>query len=77
MHYYSKKAAWFDREIVSKWFHKCCVPEIVSYQVNELKIARENVKGLVLLDNAPCHPSTKHLFSKDGKIKRIFFALEY
>ena len=72
VHYYLNKAVWFDHDIVSKWFHTCCVPEIVSYQVNELKIAQENVKGLVLLDNAPCHPSTEHLSSADGKIKCIF-----
>ena len=66
------RSAWFDREVFRAWFHDDAVPEIYKDQIERQKIARENVKALILTDNAPAHPSCDELCSKDGNIKVMF-----
>ncbi|XP_045104416.1 tigger transposable element-derived protein 7-like [Portunus trituberculatus] len=48
------------------------VPEVKNYQEKVLKIRPDDVKALILLDNAPAHPSSDVLKSADGKIKAMF-----
>ena len=38
-----------------------------------LRIAPEEAKALLLLDNAPAHPDAEKLVSVDGKIQTMFF----
>ena len=71
-HYTGNKTAWFTQEIFTKWFHEKFVPEVVKYQREELGIAKENVKAILLLDNAPAHPAERDLVALDGRIKVIY-----
>ncbi len=66
--YFSQKKAWMDTAIFTKWFHEIFVPYV-------RKFCRENeieYKILLLLDNAPAHPSISTLQSSDGKVKTKF-----
>ena len=71
-HYTGNKTAWFTQEIFSKWFHDRFVPDVIRFQREELGIARENVKAILLLDNAPAHPAERELVGLDGRIKVIY-----
>lgn len=72
VHYYSSRNAWFTTEITNDWFHTKAVPAIKKHQIEHLKISEDEVKALVLLDNAPMHPDEDKLCSKDKKIKCMF-----
>ena len=72
VHYYNSKKAWFNSWIFEHYFKHHLVPEIRSYQEHGLNIPEDDVKALVLLDNAPAHPSSDVLQSADGKIKAMF-----
>ena len=68
VHYYSQKKSWMDCSIFSNWFHQRFVPSVS-------KFCSENgleKKALLLLDNAPSHPSSATMQSDDGKIKAMF-----
>lgn len=67
--YYSSQKAWFNAQIFSDWFFNNFVPEVRKYQAEVLKIAPENIKAILILDNAPAHPSIEKLCSRDGRIK--------
>ena len=72
VHYYSSKKAWFTQWITNDYFQKHLIGEIRNHQENVLKIHPNEVKALVLLDNAPGHPSADTLCSSDGRIKTMF-----
>jgi hypothetical protein len=55
VHYYSSRNAWFTTEITNDWFHTKAVPAIKKHQTEHLKIPEDEIKALVLLDNAPIH----------------------
>ena len=71
-HYTGNKTAWFTQEIFIKWFHEKFVPEVIKFQREVLGISRENVKAILLLDNAPAHPAERALVGLDGRIKVIY-----
>ena len=71
-HYTGNKTAWFTQDIFTRWFHDYFVPAIVKFQREELGIARENVKAILLLDNAPAHPAENELIGLHGRIKVIY-----
>ena len=72
VHYYYCKKAWFNASIFSDWFYKHFVPEVRRYQENVLKLHPDDVKALLLLDNAPAHPSADKLVSADGRIRVMY-----
>ena len=72
VHYYSSHNAWFTAGIFSDVFHKHIVKEIVDHQCHVLKIDEDRVKALVLLDNAPAHPSASKLVALDGRIRVMY-----
>ena len=57
-----------DREIFEMWFHDKFVPRVKHF----CRERRIEYKGLLLLDNAPSHPSTEKLQSADGKVTAMF-----
>lgn len=66
--YMSQKKSWMDCKLFSEWFAQHFVPAV-------RRFCREkglDEKALLLLDNAPSHPSTATLQSPDGKIKAMF-----
>ncbi|XP_063226872.1 tigger transposable element-derived protein 7-like [Bacillus rossius redtenbacheri] len=69
VHYTSSKNAWFTQAITGDWFHKQFVPEVKKFQTEVLDINPEDVKALLIVDNAPSHPDTEKMCSQDGKIK--------
>ncbi|QQP42192.1 Uncharacterized protein FKW44_016785 [Caligus rogercresseyi] len=70
--YQNNPSAWFKQDIVSDWFQNVFDPEVRKHQMNVYGLTKENVKAVLLLDNAPAHPSTAKLCSRDGKIKAMF-----
>ena len=57
-----------DTKLFEQWFHDRFVPHVKKY-CEENKIS---FKILLLLDNAPAHPSTETLQSRDGNVKVMF-----
>ena len=70
--YYHSKKAWFNSAIFSNWFSNHFVPAVRIYQEEVLKISPDEVRAILILDNAPAHPSEDILSSEDGKIKVLF-----
>ncbi len=65
--YYNQKSAWMSQKIFSEWFHKKFVPEVKAH-LAEKKLPQ---KALLLMDNAPTHP-TGEIKSADGNITCLF-----
>ncbi|XP_071943866.1 jerky protein homolog-like [Antedon mediterranea] len=66
--YYSQKNAWMDSTIFKKWFFENFVPRARCF-------CRENnipEKIVLLLDNAPAHPSEEVLTTEDGAFLVMF-----
>ena len=55
-------------EIFQDWFFHEFIPAVAEYQ----RAKGLPVKALLLMDNAPSHPSTQLLQSQDGNIKCLF-----
>lgn len=70
--YYANKKAWFTQSIFTDWFHQSFVPAVKNYQINTMGIPEKEIKALLLLDNAPAHPSVEILTSSCGKIECMF-----
>ena len=48
------------------------MPAVRIYQEEVLKISPDEVRAILILDNAPAYPSEDILSSEDGKIKVLF-----
>ena len=70
--YYNTKNAWFNGAIFEDWFFKHFVPEVRNYQEKVLGIPPNELRALLLLDNAPAHPCEDRLKTDDGKIRVEF-----
>ena len=70
--YYNSKKAWFNQAIFTEWFLSHFVSEVRKYQEKVLKIAPDDVRAVLVLDNAPAHPSEEKLVNRDGKIKVLY-----
>ena len=68
VHCYCQKSAWIDRDIFSDWFHKHFVPLVKKYLADKSLSPR----ALLVLDNAPSHPTASTLASEDGDITCLF-----
>ncbi len=66
--YTHQKKAWMESNIFQHWFFNEFVPATVKYLSN----TNLPIKALLVLDNAPSHPSSEHLQSHDGNIEAIF-----
>lgn len=64
--YSAQKKAWMDRKIFSQWFHETFVPAVRK----ELKKKKLPLKAILIIDNAPSHPSDV-ILSSDG-IQALF-----
>ncbi|KAL4104623.1 hypothetical protein QTP88_019917 [Uroleucon formosanum] len=62
--YYHHPKAWMNQVIFSEWFFNVFVPSVQKFQ-NEKGIPK---RAVLLLDNAPSHPSESTLKTPDGKI---------
>lgn len=62
--YFNNKSAWMDREIFTDWFKKKFIPQVCAHlTANNLPS-----KAVLILDNAPSHPSETILKSNDNQI---------
>ena len=68
VHYVAQKNSWMDAKIFEEWFHKRFVPHVKEFCLKN----SITYKVLLLLDNAPAHPSTDKLVSADGKVTTLF-----
>lgn len=55
--YQASTKGWMTRNLFSEWFKTTFVPEVKQYQGNTNK----SCKALLLIDNAPSHPSEEEL----------------
>jgi hypothetical protein len=60
--YKSQSSGWVTREVLTECFHESFEPSVKTF------LKKENLpsKALLILDNAPGHPSEEELKSKDG-----------
>ena len=68
VHYYAQNKSWMDCRLFTEWFHERFVPSV-------RKFCRDKgieEKALLLVDNAPSHPSSATLHSEDGRVKTLF-----
>ena len=68
VHYYAQNKSWMDSRLFTEWFHNRFVPSVRIF----CRCRGLEEKVLLLLDNAPSHPSSASLQSEDGKIKTLF-----
>ena len=68
VHYFSQPKAWMDARLFETWFHEKFVPHVKKFCHNH----GIEYKVLLLLDNAPAHPSAEKLKSRDGKVTTMF-----
>ena len=66
--YTNQTNAWMDMKLFEEWFFQEFIPSVRNY-LQERKLPE---KTLLLLDNAPAHPSTDVLQTEDGAIKCLF-----
>lgn len=64
--YCAQRKAWMDSDIFSKWFHENFVPDVKK----ELGKRKLPLKAVLLIDNAPSHPSDLSL--RSGDIRAVF-----
>nr|XP_045611295.1 tigger transposable element-derived protein 7-like [Procambarus clarkii] len=67
--YYSSKTAWFTGDIFVDWFKNHFCKEVRDFQIKKYGVRRNDVKALLLVDNAPAHVGLDKLTSHDGRIK--------
>ncbi|XP_069192076.1 tigger transposable element-derived protein 7-like [Procambarus clarkii] len=67
--YYSSKTAWFTGDIFVDWFKKHFCKEVRDFQIKKCGVRQNDVKALLLVDNAPAHVGLDKLTSHDGRIK--------
>jgi len=60
-----------DSKIFESWFHDQFVPDLKKF----FELNQTEYKILLLLDNAPAHPSAEVLQFRDGKVKTMFLPL--
>ena len=70
--YYHTSNAWSNAAIFVDWFFNHFVPEVQRYLEDVLHIPPEEVKVVLLLNNAPAHPHADKLVSHDGRIRVVF-----
>ena len=70
--YYSSKKAWFNSAIFRDWFLTYFVLAVRKYQEEVLKIAPNDVRVVLILDNAPASSIEEKLVSRDGNIKVLY-----
>ena len=66
VHYRSAKTAWLTQQMFKEWFHSEFAPTVTKH----LRAKNLPVKTLLLLDNAPSHPSADEL--KMGDIEVVY-----
>ncbi|XP_055910863.1 jerky protein homolog-like [Eupeodes corollae] len=66
--YRSSKNAWMTTDIFKDWFHNLFVPQVQDF----LRKEGLPIKAVLLLDNAPCHPSEALLKTDDGSIFTMY-----
>ena len=69
-YYFTSANVWFTSGILLEWFQNYFVPAVRRYQIHGLKIAPENTKPLLILDNAQARSSKSVLISNDGYIEQ-------
>lgn len=68
VHYFNQKKRLDESSIFQEWFTKNFIPQVCDF----LKSKNLPEKAVLLLDNAPSHPSEALLKSDDGKIFVIY-----
>ena len=68
VYYYKQGNAWMDANVFESWFHNNFVPYVKKHCTDN----NVEYKVLLLIDNAPAHPSEEVLKSKDGKVVTMF-----
>lgn len=66
--YKNQKNSWMDTKIFIEWYDSVFIPEVKKHQME----IGDTGNVLLVIDNAPSHPSNLSLEREDGKFKVIF-----
>ncbi|KAI6661871.1 Jerky protein homolog-like [Oopsacas minuta] len=66
--YFVQKKSWMDAKVFQLWFQLKFLPFVKQF----CKKVSIDYKALLLLDNAPAHPSVEKLNSEDGRVVAMF-----
>jgi len=66
--YMSQSKAWMNVTLFETWFHDKFVPYVKNFCLD----MKMEYKVLLLIDNAPAHPSCDKITSRDGKVTTMF-----
>ncbi|XP_023224155.1 jerky protein homolog-like [Centruroides sculpturatus] len=66
--YKNQKNSWMDASIFIEWYDNVFIPEVKKHQLR----TGNTGKVLLLIDNAPSHPSNILLERENGKFKIVF-----
>ena len=69
VHYYAQSKSWMNCKLFTDWFHNQFVPSVKRF----CRDRGIEEKVLLLIDNAPSHPSSASLSSEDGMLKTVFW----
>ena len=70
VHYYKYTKAWMDVNMFESWFHNKFIPYVKKHYKDNNGV----YKVLLLIGNAPAHPSEETLKSKDRKAVMMFLS---
>jgi hypothetical protein len=70
VHSYAQRKSWMDSKLFTGWFHEQFVPCVIKF----CRDSGTEEKVLLLVDNAPSHPSSSALCTEDGKTKTLFLS---
>lgn len=67
--YKNHHKAWMTAALFTEWYDEIFIPEVKKYQQS---IGKEGSKVLLILDNAPSHPTVELLERGDGQFTTMF-----
>lgn len=67
--YKNQPKAWMTAGLFLEWYEEIFIPEVKKHQKS---LGKEDSKVLLILDNAPTHPTEELLERENGKFKTIF-----
>ncbi|KAG5862225.1 hypothetical protein JTB14_023516 [Gonioctena quinquepunctata] len=67
--YKSQPKAWMTAALFTEWYDEVFIPEVKKHQKS---VGKEGSKVLLIVDNAPTHPTAELLERENGQFKTTF-----
>lgn len=69
VHYKNQPRAWMTASLFTEWYDEIFIPEVKKHQKS---LGKEHSKVLLIVDNAPTHPTEDLMERDNGQFKTIF-----